>query len=83
MGILKQTPGHPLYEGDKKHGALDFRINQSEIEGLLRTDICELRSYDNEKLKQLVIDAGIPIADIVAMDFNKDIKEQLIELLKR
>ena len=79
----KQTPGHPLYEGDKKQGAQEFRMNQSEIEGLLRYDICELRSYDNEKLKQMVIDAGIPIEDIVAMDFNKDIKEQLIELLNR
>ena len=79
----KQTPGHPLYEGDKKQEAQDFRMNQSEIEGLLRYDICELRSYDNEKLKQMVIDDGIPIEDIVAMDFNKDIKEQLIELLNR
>lgn len=79
----KQTPGHPLYEGDKKQEAQDFRMNQSEIEGLLRYDICELRTYDNEKLKQMVIDEGIPIEDIVAMDFNKDIKEQLIELLNR
>ena len=82
----KQTPGHPLYEDPKKVVQDISSDEEDELSmfGLLATPgVSELYSYDNEKLKKMVIVAGVPIEDIVAMDFNKDIKEQLIGLLNR
>jgi hypothetical protein len=82
----KQTPGHPLYEDPKKVVQDISSDEEDELSmfGLLATPgVSEIYSYDNEKLKKMVIVAGVPIEDIVAMDFNKDIKEQLIGLLNR
>ena len=76
------------YQGyrDKGDGFITHNLDKDELLklGLLpRPNIRELYSFDNEKLKKMVINVGVPIEDIVGMDFNKDIKEQLIELLNR
>tara|TARA_B100000214_G_scaffold280511_1_gene210177 strand:- start:419 stop:1306 length:888 start_codon:yes stop_codon:yes gene_type:complete len=87
----KQTPGHPSYIDDKiqlekyKRTLIDDRIQEGKVDGFIAHNMekDELYAFDNEKLKNMVIDAGVPIEDIVGMDFNKDIKGQLIGLLNR
>lgn len=72
---------------DKGDGFITYNLDKGYLLkklGLLpRQNMIELYSFDNEKLKKMVINAGVPIEDIIGMDFNKDIKEQLIELLNR